>query len=108
MKNQVKSSISTRDIKKLIEPTGNLYESIVVVSKRSKQLSSEMKAEMHEKLARFADKEDNLEEVFENREQIEMSRNFERLPKPSTLALEEFLAGETAFVRKSELEEDEL
>ena len=101
-----KASLETRDFNKIIEPSGNLYKSLAVIGKRAKQISVSMRDEMHEKLARFADKEDNLEEVFENREQIEMSRNYERMPKPTTLAMEKFLNGDVKFRTPSE--EDEI
>lgn len=93
----VSSSIVTRDTDKLAEPTGNVYESIVIVSKRARQISTKMKEELNNKLADFASTVDNLEEIFENREQIEISRFYERMPKPSTLALDEFLDGKVMF-----------
>jgi DNA-directed RNA polymerase subunit K/omega len=93
----VQSSIVTRDIEKLAGPTGNIYESVVVVSKRAKQIAVNIKEELNNKLAEFATTVDNLEEVFENREQIEISKFYERLPKPTTTATEEFLEGKLNF-----------
>ena len=88
-----KASIVTRDLDKVAEPTGNIYESLVVISKRARQLSSQMKDELSSKLAEFASTVDNLEEVFENREQIEISKFYERMPKPTNQAIDEFLEG---------------
>jgi DNA-directed RNA polymerase subunit K/omega len=82
---------TTRDLRDLDTKTGNLYESIAIVSKRANQISSEMKEELTNKLAEFASHTDNLEEIFENREQIEISKYYERLPKPSLIAINEFL-----------------
>ena len=81
----------THDLKILDETSGNIYESIVVTAKRANQISVEMKQELNRKLEEFAYYTDNLEEVFENREQIEISRFYERLPKPGLIALQEFL-----------------
>lgn len=81
----------TRDLDKLEAPTGNIYETVVVISKRSNQISVEVKAELNRKLEEFAYYTDNLEEVFENREQIEISKFYERLPKPTLIALQEFV-----------------
>ncbi len=87
------SSLITRDVEKLAKPTGNTNESLTIISKRARQISVKMKEELNNKLADFASTVDNLEEIFENREQIEISRFYERMPKPSTLATEEFLEG---------------
>ncbi|WP_297336836.1 DNA-directed RNA polymerase subunit omega [Algoriphagus sp.] len=89
----VNPSIITRDLEKIAEPTGNIYESIHVIGQRAKQISSNLKEELNTKLSEFASTVDNLEEVFENKEQIEISKFYERMPKPSTLALEEFVEG---------------
>ncbi|HMP99410.1 MAG TPA: DNA-directed RNA polymerase subunit omega [Cyclobacteriaceae bacterium] len=85
------SSIITRDMDKIAEKTGNIYESVVVISKRAKQIASNLKEELNNKLAEFATTVDNLEEVFENREQIEISKFYERMPKPTSTATEEFM-----------------
>ena len=87
-------SIITRDSDKIAEKTGNLYQSIAIISKRSKQIASTMKEELNGKLAEFASTVDNLEEIFENREQIEISKFYERMPKPTAMAIEEFMNGE--------------
>lgn len=86
-------SIITRDVDKIYTPTGNLYESVVVISKRARQIAVNIKEELNNKLADFATTVDNLEEVFENREQIEISKFYERMPKPTSTAIEEFLEG---------------
>ncbi|MEQ9305078.1 MAG: DNA-directed RNA polymerase subunit omega [Marinoscillum sp.] len=91
------ASIITRDNEKIAEPSGNVYESIAVIGKRARQISAQQKEELNAKLAEFASSVDNLEEIFENREQIEISRFYERMPKPSTVAIEEFLDGKVSF-----------
>ena len=87
----VPTTTITRDVRQLDTNTENVYESIVVISKRANQIASDIKEELHSKLADFATANDNLEEVFENREQIEISKHYERMPKPSLLAIDEFL-----------------
>lgn len=99
------SSIITRDIDKIASPTGNLYESVVVISKRARQISVNLKEELNNKLAEFATTVDNLEEVFENREQIEISKYYERLPKPTSSATEEFLEGKVTYRFRSEVDQ---
>ncbi len=84
-------SIITRDLDKISSKTGNIYESLHVVGQRAKQISNVLKEELNNKLSEFASTVDNLEEVFENKEQIEISKFYERMPKPSTLAMEEFM-----------------
>ena len=87
----------TRDVRNLDEQTGNLYESLVVISKRANQISAQTKEELNSKLSEFATSSDNLEEVFENREQIEISKYYEKLPKPTLIATEEFLEKRVYF-----------
>jgi DNA-directed RNA polymerase subunit K/omega len=87
----------TRDMVAYEEGTGNLYESLVVMSKRANHISSEMKEELHNKLAEFMSSTDNLEEIFENREQIEISKFYEKLPKATLIALQEFLDNKIYF-----------
>jgi DNA-directed RNA polymerase subunit K/omega len=87
------STTTTRDLRDLDEKTGNLYESLAIISKRANQISNEVREDLTSKLAEFASNTDNLEEVFENREQIEISRFYERLPKPSLMAIQEFFEG---------------
>ncbi|NVJ87656.1 MAG: DNA-directed RNA polymerase subunit omega [Algoriphagus sp.] len=93
----VNPSIITRDLDKVSESTGNIYESIHIVGQRAKQISNNLKEELNNKLSEFASTVDNLEEVFENKEQIEISKFYERMPKPSTLAMEEFLEGKVYY-----------
>jgi DNA-directed RNA polymerase subunit K/omega len=88
----INASIITRDTDVLASKTGNVYESIFVVSKRAQQIAIKTKEELTQKLSEFASSVDNLEEIFENREQIEISKYYERQPKPTSMALEEFLA----------------
>jgi len=80
----------TRDMADFREKTGNVYESIAIMGKRANQISVEIKDELKKKLDEFSSSSDNLEEVFENREQIEISRFYERLPKPTLIAAQEF------------------
>lgn len=80
----------TRNLRDYDRETGNVYESLVVIAKRANQISSELKEELNGKLSEFNTSSDNLEEIFENREQIEISKYYERLPKPTLIALNEF------------------
>ena len=100
----VPSSIVTRNMADFAEQTGNVYMSVSVISKRANQISVKLKEELNSKLAEFATTVDNLEEVFENREQIEISKYYERMPKPTNLAIEEFLEGKV-YLRNPEEEE---
>ena len=93
----INSSLITRDNQDVLEPTGNLFESLVIIAKRARQISVHQKEELNAKLAEFASSVDNLEEIFENREQIEISRFYERMPKSTTSAIEEFLNDELNF-----------
>ncbi len=83
----------TRDLVNFEEKTGNVYETLAILSKRANHISSELKEELTEKLSEFATASDNLEEIFENREQIEISKHYERMPKPSLIAIQEYLDG---------------
>ena len=87
----------TRDVMTLSEDTGNIYESVVIISKRANQISSDIKQELSKKLSEFASTQDNLDEVFENREQIEISRYYEKLPKPTLMATQEFIDGKIYY-----------
>ena len=101
----VPASIITRNMADFAKETGNVYESIAIISKRANQISVKLKEELNSKLAEFATTVDNLEEVFENREQIEISKYYERLPKPTNLAVEEFVEGKVFFRMPGEEEE---
>ncbi len=92
-------STITRDTIDLEKNTDNIYESIVILSKRANQISTSMKEELTAKLQEFASSTDNLEEIFENREQIEISRHYEKLPKPVAVAIEE-LKEDQIYTRK--------
>ena len=92
-KSNAPTSTITRDLREIEKETGNIYESIVAISRRSNQISVEIKDELSRKLEEFASYTDNLEEVFENREQIEISKYYERLPKATAIAIEEFVEG---------------
>ena len=81
----------SRNIMDLCRDTGNIYESVAIIAKRANQISVDIKAELSKKLQEFASSNDNLDEVFENREQIEISRYYEKLPKPTLLATQEFV-----------------
>lgn len=96
----------TRDVMDLCKETGNIYETVVILSKRANQLSQQMKEDLSKKLAEFASYTDGLEEVFENREQIEISRFYEKLPKPSLLATQEFIEGEVYWREASKSDDN--
>lgn len=96
----------TRGLETLDTKTGNVYETLVIVARRSNQIMTDIKKELNRKLEEFAYYTDNLEEVFENREQIEISKFYERLPKPSLIALDEFHSDEI-YYRKAEKPETE-
>ena len=87
----------TRDIMDLCDETGNIYESVAIIGKRANQISLDIKNELSKKLQEFASVSDNLDEVFENREQIESSHFCEKLPKPSLIATQEFVEGKIYF-----------
>ena len=87
----------TRNVMELCEETGNIYESVAIIAKRANQISAEIKGELSKKLQEFASTSDNLDEVFENREQIEISRFYEKLPKATLMATEEFVNGKIYF-----------
>jgi DNA-directed RNA polymerase subunit K/omega len=101
-------SIITRDAEELAQPTGNIYESISIISKRAKQIASNVKEELNGKLAEFASTVDNLEEIFENREQIEISKFYERMPKPVSMSIEEFKNDEVYWKYKEEETEEKI
>ncbi len=94
---QAEVTTVTRDVNQLNELTGNIYKSISIIGKRANQIQIKMKEELQNKLEEFASHTDNLEEVFENREQIEISRLYEKLPKPTAIAYQEWLEGQIYF-----------
>ena len=95
------NNIETRDVQDLKNKTGNLYESIAIIAKRANQINISVKEELHNKLEEFASHTDSLEEIHENKEQIEISRAYERMPNPALLATQEFLEGKI-YYRKNE------
>ena len=95
------NTVETRNLNDLKEKTGNLYESISIVGKRANQINISLKEELHNKLEEFASHTDSLEEIHENKEQIEISRAYERMPNPSLLATSEFL-DDKVYYRKNE------
>lgn len=101
----------TRNPMDLCEETGNIYESVAIIAKRANQIGAEMKQELSQKLQEFATNGDSLDEIFENREQIEISRYYERLPKPTLIATEEFMNDRVYYrnlKQETELEEEAL
>ena len=90
MQKKVATNTITRDVRNLAEPTGNIYESVVILYKRANQISVAEKKELNKKLEDFRGERDTMEEVFENKEQIEISKYYERQPKPSLVAISEF------------------
>ncbi len=87
----------THDVNTLSEPTGNIYETVSIIGKRANQIAAEMKRDLEKKLQEFASLNDNLEEISENREQIEISKYYERLPKATLIATQEFEDGKIAY-----------
>ncbi|MBK9175963.1 MAG: DNA-directed RNA polymerase subunit omega [Flavobacteriales bacterium] len=92
----------TRDVSNLDKETGNVYEAVAIIGKRANQISVKIKEELHTKLEEFAMSGENLEEVYENREQIEVSKHYERMPKPGALAIQEMLDGKLYWRRGGE------
>ena len=103
---KVPTNTLTRDLCNLAEPTGNIYETVVILSKRANQIAIAEKKELTRKLEEFKNDRDTMEEVFENREQIEISKYYERQPKPSLVAIEEFNDG-GVFYRMAKSEDNE-
>lgn len=93
-------NIKARDIKSLAESTSSIYESLAVITKRAEEISMDLKQELHSKLDEFASTSDTIEEILENKEQIEISKFYERLPNPIIIAAEEFVNGELTFEYK--------
>lgn len=96
-KSNIPNNTVTRKMIDLDTPTGNIYESVAIISQRANQISTQTKQELMRKLEEFSTTTDSLEETFENREQIEISKYYERMPKPTLVATEEFLNGEIYY-----------
>ncbi|HSW67132.1 MAG TPA: DNA-directed RNA polymerase subunit omega [Bacteroidales bacterium] len=94
---KIESTTVTRNIFELTAPTGNIYETVVILAKRANQVGLEMKEELNKKIEEFATPSDNLEEIYENREQIEIARYYENLPKPTLIAINEYLREQIFF-----------
>ena len=97
IKKSTPTNTVTRKLVDLDNETRNIYETVNIIASRANQISTELKAELTRKLADFSSPTDTMEETFENREQIEISRYYERLPKPVLIATEEFLDGELFY-----------
>lgn len=100
--NKAPLTTKTRNLMDYAEPTGNIYESVVIMSKRANQITTDIKSDLNNKLKEFGSKSDTLEEEFDNREQSEISRFYERMPKPSLIAEQEMLDGKIYFRNPSE------
>ena len=96
-KSKAPNNTVTRNIIDLCADTGNVYETVAIIGKRANQISVEIKQDLSQKLQEFASLTDNLEETFENREQIEISRYYEKLPKPTLLAIKEYEEGKVYY-----------
>lgn len=96
-KSNAPTNTVTRDMMSLSADTGNVYETVRIISKRANQIAVEMKKDLDQKLQEFASYNDSLEEVFENREQIEISRYYEKLPKPGLIAIQEYDEGKLYY-----------
>lgn len=108
MASAIDPNVKARDIKDMAERTSNVYESISVVAKRARQLSAELKRELHDKLEEFVVVTETIEEIHENKEQIEISRSYERMASPTILATEEFINGELEWrYPEPEVKEDD-
>lgn len=98
----------TRDIQEFSKETNNIYETVMIIAKRANQIGQEMKKDLEDKLEEFSTVTDNLEEVFENREQIEISKYYEKMPKPSLIAIKEFEDGEIYYRNPAHSVDEEL
>lgn len=107
-KTNAPTNTETRNLMDLCKDTNNVYESIAVIGKRSNQISANMKEELAKKLQEFGNSSDNLEEIFENDEQIQISRYYERLPKPTLIATQEFLEDKIYYRNPSKDTSDRL
>jgi len=104
-KMQADKTTVTHDVNKIDSATSNIYEALTTIAKRAEQINDDTREELHAKLQEFASSTESLEEIFENKEQIEVSRFYESLPKPTALALQEWLESRIYF-RREELEQE--
>ncbi|MDR1725228.1 MAG: RNA polymerase Rpb6 [Bacteroidales bacterium] len=103
---KINTNIQTHDLNNFSEMTGNLYETIAMLSKRSDQISVEIKRELMSRIEEFNSGGDNLEEMFDNHEQIEIARYFEQLPKPCLIAINEYLNKQLVYRNEEEVIKD--
>ncbi len=94
---KIDNNTRTRDMVEFAKPTGNVYETVMIIAKRSNQIAAQVKQELSAKLEEFSNYADTLEETFENREQIDISKHFEMLPKPALVAIDEFQHNEIYY-----------
>ena len=104
---RTETTVVTRQKDQFYKGTGNIYETVAILTKRANQIASEMKEELNKKIEEFATNNDSLEEVFENREQIEIAKFYERLPKPTLIAIHEFLNDQIYFRNPNKEVQDE-
>ena len=104
---RTETTVVTRQKDQFYKGTGNIYETVAILTKRANQIAAEMKQELTKKIEEFATNNDSLEEVFENREQIEIAKFYERLPKPTLIAIHEFLHDEIYFRNPNKEVQDE-
>jgi DNA-directed RNA polymerase subunit K/omega len=104
---RTETTVVTRQKDQFYKGTGNIYETVAILTKRANQIAAEMKEELNKKIEEFATNNDSLEEVFENREQIEIAKFYERLPKPTLIAIHEFLNDQIYFRNPSKEVQDE-
>ncbi|MBO4654046.1 MAG: DNA-directed RNA polymerase subunit omega [Bacteroidales bacterium] len=105
-KSNAETMAITRNIREYDKDTHNIYESVVIMSKRADQISLEIKDEMHREMQEFAPAQDTLDEVYENRDLIELAKSYERLPKPTLMAVKEFEDGKIHYKLEEEREEE--
>ena len=111
-KTKAPTNCITRDVVEMADKTGNVYESVVICSKMADQVNADIRKELYKKLEEFSSFNDNLEEIHENREQIEVSKYYEKLPKPTNIAIEEFMNDNVYYttqeinLKKAEAEEE--
>jgi DNA-directed RNA polymerase subunit K/omega len=104
-KSNAPQNTTVHDLIDLAEQTGNIYETVAIIGKRANQISADMKNDLEKKLQEFTEKTDNLEEISENREQIEISKYYEKLPKPTLIATKEYEDGKLYYRNKSKEKE---
>lgn len=105
-KTHANKTTETQNLREIDAKTENIYEAVVIISKRADQINDEMREELHDKLDEFASSTDTLEEIFDNKEQIEVSRYYENLPKPHAIATEEWINDKVYFRTTADKEEN--